>query len=33
MFGDKEKENVNFDSIPNISFDGNGQPVNDIMLM
>ena len=30
MFGDKEKENVNFDSIPNISFDDNGQPVNDI---
>ena len=27
MFGDKENENMNFDSVPNISFNSNGQPV------
>ena len=28
MFGDKSRESGNFDSVPNISFDVNGQPVN-----
>ena len=28
MFGDKDRESGNFDSVPNISFDVNGQPVN-----
>ncbi len=27
MFGDKDNENMNFDSIPDISFNNNGQPV------
>lgn len=28
MFGDKDRENGNFNSIPNVSFDMNGQPNN-----
>ncbi len=27
MFGDRENENMNFDSVPDISFNSNGQPV------
>lgn len=27
MFGDKENDNMNFDSVPNISFNSDGQPV------